>query len=117
RERHTTMRTGIAQGERTALLVSPNDQRDFKQHGFHELAATGPLGRQGTVPEAEKHQRVGSLLLGRFVGHIRDVLYSLGQSAAAVSDKWIRGPAYYSEVGGGKRRISARTAAVAIVHS
>jgi hypothetical protein len=36
-ERHSTMRTGIAQSERIPLGVAPNDQRNSQQHGLPQI--------------------------------------------------------------------------------
>ena len=77
-ERHAAMGAGVAQGEGLALPVAADDQRKFQQHGFVELVAVNLIGRQGAIPEAEEHERIGSLALREVeIGHGRILIESL----------------------------------------
>jgi len=68
-KRHTAVRASVLQGERTALRVTPENERDFEQHGFFEPVAPDPITGQSPVPEAGEHQRVRSLALRGIVEH------------------------------------------------
>jgi len=62
---HAAVRTGVAQGERTAGTVASYDEWYLKQHGLVELIAVNLAGGQGAIPEARKHERVSRLPLRR----------------------------------------------------
>jgi hypothetical protein len=64
-QRHAAMGAGVAQDEGLILAVASDDQRDFEQRGFVELVTVDAVGRQGAIPEAGEHERVGRLALGR----------------------------------------------------
>ena len=64
-ERHAAVGTGVAQGEGTARAVAPDYERNLQQHGLVELVAMHAVGRQGSVPEAGEHERIGRLTLRR----------------------------------------------------
>jgi hypothetical protein len=68
-EWHASMRAGVLQGEHTSLQVPAEDKRRFEQQRLSQSVADDAIAGQGAVPEAPKHQRVGSLTLGGFVEH------------------------------------------------
>src|SRR5271166_3785208 len=64
-ERHTAVRTGVAQHERMADSIAPNNQWNLQQRRFVKLITVHSVRWQRAIPEAGKHQRIGRLALGR----------------------------------------------------
>src|SRR5215472_6371870 len=79
-ERHSPMRAGVLKSEGPALRIASQDQRDFEQHSFLHPVAAYAVRRQRAVPEAGKHERIGSLPLRGFVEHGMGRGYYRGRS-------------------------------------
>ena len=69
-QRHAAVGTGVPQGEGTTRAVASYDERNLKQHCLVELVAVDAITRQGPIPEAGEHKRIGRLALRKVAfGH------------------------------------------------
>ena len=64
-QRHAAVGTSVPQGEGMACAVASYDERNLKQHRLVELVTVDSICRQGPIPEAGEHERIGRLSLGR----------------------------------------------------
>jgi hypothetical protein len=64
-EGHATVGAGIAQSKGTAFAIAAYYERNLQQHRFMKLVAVRAVGRQGAIPKAREHERIGRLALGK----------------------------------------------------
>src|SRR6516165_3593793 len=64
-KRHAAVRAGVVQGERLSSSIAPENQGRLEKQGFGETVRDQLPARHGPIPEAEEHQRVEPMTIGR----------------------------------------------------
>jgi L,D-peptidoglycan transpeptidase YkuD (ErfK/YbiS/YcfS/YnhG family) len=62
---HATVGAGVTQSKGTAFAIAAYYERNLQQHRFMKLVAVRAVGRQGAIPKAREHERIGRLALGK----------------------------------------------------